>query len=121
MESDDKNCDSLFTKTISKSNKPLIGLEYIIEFNDSQNVLRQFYCALCDMHCNEQELLFNLTTHEHRIKYLVSILKSFCGFFSEFFYDLMALWAFDGTSQSHQHNILVTCYITQETVMLRDA
>lgn len=81
MESNDKNCDSLFIKTINKSNKPLIGLEYIIEFSDSQNVLRQFYCALCDMHCNEQELLFNLTTHEHRIKYLVSFKKDFYVFF----------------------------------------
>lgn len=72
MESFDKNCDSLFAKTISKSNKPLIGLEYVIEFEDSDNVLRAFFCALCDIHCNKQELLFHLTTHEHRITFLVS-------------------------------------------------
>ena len=72
MESSAKNCDSLFARTISKSNKPLIGLEYIIEFEDSDKVLRAFYCTLCDIHCNEQEPLFNLTTHEHKIKYLVS-------------------------------------------------
>ena len=72
VESLDKNCDSLFSRTISKSNKPLIGLEYIIEFDDCNNVLRPFYCTLCDTHCNELELVFHLTTHEHMIKYLVS-------------------------------------------------
>ncbi|XP_070501443.1 uncharacterized protein CG7065-like [Chironomus tepperi] len=70
MESIVTSCDSLLTKTISKSNKPLIGLEYIIEFDDGNNVLRPFCCVICDIYCNENEILFHLTTHEHRIKYL---------------------------------------------------
>ena len=80
VESLDKNCDSLFSRTISKSNKPLIGLEYIIEFDDCNNVLRPFYCTLCDTHCNELELVFHLTTHEHMIKYLVSFFLIFIEF-----------------------------------------
>lgn len=66
--------ETLFAKTIRKSCKPLLGLEYIIEFEDCDKILRPFYCALCDVYCHESELLFNLSSHEHIIKYLVSII-----------------------------------------------
>jgi hypothetical protein len=61
-----------YIETIGKQqSKPLIGLEYVVELVDV-NAKEPFYiCTLCDKRCDPRNIMPQITSHRHRMKYLV--------------------------------------------------
>lgn len=61
-----------YLETIGKAqNKPLIGLEYVVELLDV-NAKEPFYiCTLCDKRCDPRNIMPQITSHRHRMKFLV--------------------------------------------------
>lgn len=58
--------------------KAIIGLDYIIYIIEAHigNCLSNFHCVLCEENYKLQMIVAHLRTYVHRMKYLVSLLKS---------------------------------------------
>jgi hypothetical protein len=52
--------------------KPLIGVEYLLELHDPKMREVLYICTLCDKRCDPRNIFPQITSHSHRIKYLVS-------------------------------------------------
>lgn len=66
-------------KNINIQKKPVIGLEYIVELIDSKMKEPFYICVLCDKKCDPRNIMPQLTSHRHRMKYLVRTnFKSWC-------------------------------------------
>jgi hypothetical protein len=65
-----------YLETIGKmQSKPLIGLEYCVELLD-MNAKEPFYvCTLCEKRCDPRNIIPQITSHRHRMKYLVRVDK----------------------------------------------
>jgi len=57
---------------IEKIEKPLIGLEYILELHDMKAKEPLYVCTLCDKRCDPRNIIPQITSHRHRMKYLVN-------------------------------------------------
>ncbi|CAG9812141.1 unnamed protein product [Chironomus riparius] len=55
---------------IEKIEKPLIGLEYILELHDLKAKEALYVCTLCDKRCDPRNIIPQITSHRHRMKYL---------------------------------------------------
>ncbi|XP_070508869.1 uncharacterized protein CG7065-like [Chironomus tepperi] len=55
---------------IDKIDKPLIGLEYILELHDQKAKEPLYVCTLCDKRCDPRNIIPQITSHRHRMKYL---------------------------------------------------
>lgn len=65
--------NTTFLETIANvQNKPLIGLEYVIKLIDVNYKEATYICTLCDKKCDPRNIIPQLTSHRHRLKYLVS-------------------------------------------------
>lgn len=65
-----------YLETIGKlQNKPLIGLEYVIELLDMTAKEPFYICVLCDKKCDPRNIIPQITSHRHRMKYLVRWIK----------------------------------------------
>lgn len=54
-----------------KQSKPLIGLEYVVELIDRKAKEPFYICTLCDKKCDPRNITPQITSHRHRMKYLV--------------------------------------------------
>lgn len=55
----------------NKQSKPLIGMEYVVELIDSKAKEPFYICILCDKRCDPRNIMPQITSHRHRMKYLV--------------------------------------------------
>lgn len=51
--------------------KALIGMEYILELIDNKAKEPFYACILCDKRCDPRNIVAQITSHRHRMKYLV--------------------------------------------------
>lgn len=62
-----------FLKTIGDpKTKPLIGLEYIVVFENKEKNTSLFVCVLCDKECTPNMIEPHITSHRHKMRYLVN-------------------------------------------------
>jgi Zinc-finger of C2H2 type len=76
---EDKIETSFLLNSIAKNElKSLIGLGYVLEcyFVVTKDFL--FICILCETSCNSRKIIAHVTSHRHRIKYLVRKHFFFC-------------------------------------------
>lgn len=60
-----------FLETIGKlQNKPLIGVEYVVELVAISAKEPFYICTLCDKRCDPRNIIPQITSHRHRMKYL---------------------------------------------------
>lgn len=52
--------------------KPLIGLEYLIELTVDENIDPSYWCLLCNKQGNNNNIINHLSSQQHYLKYLVS-------------------------------------------------
>lgn len=52
-----------------RQSKSILGLEYIIEIIGGLEVT--YICSLCDKRCDPRNIISQITSHNHRLKYLV--------------------------------------------------
>lgn len=73
-QEDEFNILSKLEVQCNKQNKAIVGLEYIIEtFN--VKLKEPFYiCSLCEKRCDPHHIIPQITSHRHRMKYLVKII-----------------------------------------------
>lgn len=57
--------------SLDKQSKLLIGLEYIIEINDKDAKEPHYICSLCNKQCDIRNIIPQVKSHRHRMKYLV--------------------------------------------------
>lgn len=55
-----------------KQRKAILGLEYVIELIDKKLKEPFYVCSLCDKRCDPRNIISQITSHRHRLKYLVS-------------------------------------------------
>lgn len=70
---EEANIVSYLEKISAKQTKPLIGLEYVVELVDRKAKEPFYVCTLCDKRCDPRNITPQITSHRHRIKYLVSM------------------------------------------------
>ena len=51
---------------------PIIGLEYLVEISGSRHDDPVFKCLLCDTTLNEETVISDVTSTDHRLAYLVT-------------------------------------------------
>lgn len=68
---DEVNTISHLESIGSKQAKPLIGIEYVVELIDNKAKEPFYVCTLCDKRCDPRNILPQITSHRHRMKYLV--------------------------------------------------
>lgn len=56
----------------NKQLKPLIGIEYVVELIDKKKKEPFYICVLCNKRCDPRNIIPQITSHRHRMKYLVS-------------------------------------------------
>lgn len=65
--------------TLSEMKAPLIGLEYLAEITPvGEESEPKYCCLLCNKRGDPRTVLAHLVCFNHRIKYIVSVLKSIC-------------------------------------------
>lgn len=62
---------SHFDSIAMNESKPLIGLGYVVELFIVLSNVPNFVCVLCDKRCDLNSITSHLTSHRHRMKYLV--------------------------------------------------
>lgn len=60
-------------KVLNRCFKPLIGLEYVIEFYEGQQGKPRYLCLMCDFDGKSRHILGHLRSQEHCSLYLVSM------------------------------------------------
>lgn len=68
---DEVNTVTFLEPVASKQLKPLIGLEYVVELFDNKAKEPFYVCTLCDKRCDPRNIIAQITSHRHRMKYLV--------------------------------------------------
>lgn len=61
----------------NKQTKPLIGMEFVVELVDSKAKEPFYVCTLCDKRCDPRNIVPQLVSHRHRMKYLVRFAINF--------------------------------------------
>jgi hypothetical protein len=65
---------SFLSDSIAKNEpKPLIGLGYVLELCEIYSKEPNFICVLCEKRCELNTIVAHVTSHRHRMKYLVSV------------------------------------------------
>ncbi|KAG5669657.1 hypothetical protein PVAND_017541 [Polypedilum vanderplanki] len=67
---DEMPTESYLSSIIMNVEKPLIGLEYVVELLDSKAKEPLYVCILCDKRCDPRNIIAQVTSHRHRMKYL---------------------------------------------------
>jgi hypothetical protein len=65
--------ESYLSSILMNVEKPLIGLEYVVELLDNKAKEPLYICMLCDKRCDPRNIIAQVTSHRHRMKYLVRI------------------------------------------------
>jgi hypothetical protein len=68
--------NSYFENFTGRLDKPLIGVEYVVELIDPRAKEPLYICTLCDKRCDPRNIIPQVTSHRHRMKYLVSYMCS---------------------------------------------
>lgn len=68
----DERYDCHLDNFMNKSDKPLIGVEYVLELHGLYLKEPYYICTLCDKRCDPRNIMSQMTSHNHRMRYLVS-------------------------------------------------
>jgi len=67
---DEVNTVSFLEPIANKQLKPLIGLEYVVELADNKSKEPFYVCTLCEKRCDPRNIIAQITSHRHRMKFL---------------------------------------------------
>lgn len=68
---DEVSVVSFLESSGNKQDKPLIGMEYVVELTDDKAKEPFYVCTLCDKRCDPRNIIAQITSHRHRMKFLV--------------------------------------------------
>lgn len=73
FENEVKPASELQTAIDNCKEMSLIGLEYVLELTPNNNADQpSYFCVLCEIHDDPENILLHVSSFNHRSKYLVS-------------------------------------------------